>query len=217
MTTSTITGAHISNVDGGDRGSVFNRTLPLLVIWFFAALWLGVSGAARGGPGKPPLMLAAAVTLPLLVFAADARFGWRWFRGLAQLSLPALIAMQTYRIGGAFFVIAWMNGDLPAGFALPAGLGDIAIGAAAPFVAAAVADGRPRARAVAIAWSVLGLVDLVAALSLGVTHSSSLLGVFATSVTTDSLALYPFSLIPMFVVPLSFMLHAIALRRLAHR
>ena len=154
------------------------------MVWFFAALWLGVSGVARGGAGKPPLMLAAAVTLPLLVFAADARFGWRLFRGLAQLSLPALIAMQTYRIGGVFFVIAWMNGELPAGFALPAGLGDIAIGAAAPFVAAAVADGRPRARALALAWSVLGLVDLVAALSLGVTHSSSLLGVFATSVTT---------------------------------
>jgi len=217
MTTTTITGAHISNVDGSARGSGFRRTLTLLVVWFFAALWLGVSGAARGGAGKPPLVLAAAVTLPLLVFAADARLGRRLFRGLAQLSLPALIATQTYRIGGVFFVIAWMTGDLPGAFALPAGLGDIAIGAAAPFVAAAVADGRPRARALALAWNLLGLADLVSALSLGVLHSSSSLGLLATSVTTDRLAVYPFSLIPMFFVPLAFMLHALALRRLARR
>jgi hypothetical protein len=214
MTTTTITGAHLSNVDGGDRGSGFSRTLTLLVVWFFAALWIGVSGVAQGGAGKPPLVLAAAVTVPLLVFAADARFGWRLFRGLAHLGLPALIAMQTYRIGGVFFVVAWMNGDLPGAFALPAGLGDIAIGAAAPFVAAAVANGRPRARAIALGWSVLGVADLVVALFLGVTHSRSSLGVLATSVTTDTLAVYPFSLIPMFFVPLAFMLHALALRRL---
>jgi len=217
MTTTTITAAHLSNVDGGDRGSALRRTLTLLMVWFFAALWLGVSGAARGGAGKPPLLLAVAVTLPLLVFAADARLGWRLFRGLAQLSLPVVMAVQTFRIGGVFFVIAWMNGELPGAFALPAGLGDIAIGAAAPFVAAAVADGRPRARSLALAWNVLGVADLVAALFLGVTHSSSSLGVFATSLTTDTLAVYPFSLIPMFLVPLAFMLHALALRRLPRR
>jgi len=187
------------------------------MVWFFAALWLGVSGAARGGVGKPPLLLAAAVTLPLLVFAADGRSGWRLFRGLAQLSLPALIAMQTFRVGGVFFVIAWMHGDLPGAFALPAGLGDIAIGAAAPFVAAAVADGKRRAPAVAVAWNLLGVVDLIAALFLGVSHSSSSVGVLATGVTTDTLAVYPFSLIPMFLVPLAFMLHALTWRRLARR
>jgi hypothetical protein len=191
--------------------------LTLLIVWFFAALWLGVSGAARGGPGKPPLLLAAAVTLPLLAFAVDARLGWRLFRGLAQLSLPVVIAVQTFRVGGVFFIIAWMNGELPGAFALPAGLGDIAIGAAAPFVAAAVADGRSRARALALAWSVLGVADLVAALFLGVSHSSSPLGVLASGVTTDALAVYPFSLIPMFLVPLAFMLHAVAWRRLPRR
>ena len=91
-----------------------------------------------------------------------------------------------------------------------------AIAFAAPFVAAAVADGRPHARTVALAWNLLGIADLVVALFLGVTHSSSSLGVLATSVTTDTLAIYPFSLIPMFLVPLAFMLHALALRRLAH-
>lgn len=214
--TTTMTESRTSNFAGDDRGSGFSRTLTVLIVWFFGALWLGVSGAAGAAKG-PPVVLAAALTLPLLVFAADARTGWRLFRGLARLDLPALIAAQTFRIGGVFFVIAWMKGDVPAAFALPAGLGDIAIGAAAPFVAAAVAAGRPRARALATVWSLLGLADLVIAVFLGVTHSSSSFGVLATSVTTDTLAVYPFSLIPTFLVPLAVMLHTLALRKLVAR
>jgi len=214
--TSTMIGSRISNAVGDDRGSGLKRTLTVLVVWFFAAVWLGLSGVA-GAAGQPPIGLGVGVMLPFLVFAADARLGWPLFRGLAQLDLPALIAMQTFRIGGVFFVIAWARGDLPAAFALPAGLGDIAIGVAAPFVAAAVAAGRPRARQLATAWTLLGVADLVSALTLGVTHSSSSFGVLATHVTTDRLAVYPFSLIPTFFVPLAFMLHALSLRALARR
>jgi hypothetical protein len=214
--TTAMTESRTSSFSGDDRGSGFSRTLTVLVVWFFAALWLGVSGAAGAGKG-PPVVLGAALTLPLLVFAADARMGWQLFRGLARLELPALIAAQTFRIGGVFFVIAWMKGDLPAGFALPAGLGDIAIGAVAPFVAAAVAAGRPHARGLATVWSLLGLLDLVSAVFLGVTHSSSSFGVLAASVTSDALAVYPFNLIPMFFVPLAVMLHVLALRKLARR
>ena len=66
-------------------------------------------------------------------------------------------------------------------------------------------------------WTLLGLADLVIAVFLGVTHSSSSFGVLATSITTDTLAVYPFSLIPTFLVPLAVMLHTLALRKLVAR
>lgn len=190
-----------------------SRTLPVLVVWFLITVWLGLSGALASA-GGPPLSLAAAVTVPLLVFAADGWLGRPLFRGLTQLELPALIAIQTLRAGGVFFVVAWMQGELPATFALPAGLGDIAVGVAAPFVAGAVAARRPRARALALGFAVLGLLDLVIAVFLGVTHSSSSFGIFASGITTDRMGRYPFSVIPTFVVPLAVMLHAVALRKL---
>lgn len=118
---------------------------------------------------------------------------------------------------GVFFIIAWMAGALPGAFALPAGLGDIAVGAAAPFVAAAVAARRPGHRALAFAWNVVGLADLVTALFLGVTHSRSSFGVLAGSLTTDAVTRYPLALIPTFFVPLAIMPHVIALGRASSR
>jgi hypothetical protein len=198
---------------GGDPG--YARALTVLVAWFFFTVWLGVSGALVGARGTPPAGLAAAIGVPLLVFALDTRFGGPLSRAFARIELPTLTALQTFRVGGVFFLIAYAQGALPAGFALPAGIGDIAIGLAAPFVAAALANRRRSAPAAAAIWNVLGLVDLVTAVAAGVTHSSSALGVFAGAVTTDRLARYPFSLIPTFLVPVAVILHGFSLRALA--
>jgi hypothetical protein len=198
--------------DMTERSAGLARTLPVLVAWFFVTVWLGVRGALGGG--GPPIGIGLALGLPLLAFALDRRFGGPLGRGLAQLDLPTLIALQTFRVGGLFFLIAWWGGTLPGGFALPAGLGDIAVGIAAPFVAAAVAARRPGARALALAWNVAGLLDLAVAVTEGVTHTGSSFGVFAGPITTDALGRYPFSLIPTFFVPLAIMLHVTALRRL---
>jgi hypothetical protein len=71
---------------------------------------------------------------------------------------------------------------------------------------------RPRA---ALVWNLAGLTDLVLAVSAGVTHSSSSLGLLAGPIRTDALGRYPFSLIPTFFVPLAVMLHASALGALS--
>jgi hypothetical protein len=200
---------------GAGAAAGLTRTLPLLVAWFLLALWLGLRGSLGGG--GPPLGLGLAIAIPLVAFAIDRRLGAPLFEGLRQLDPSTAIALQTFRVGGVFFLVAWMGGTLPGAFALPAGLGDVAIGATAPFVAAAVARRRPGHRALAYAWNLAGLVDLVSAVSLGVTHARSPLGVLAGPVTTDALARYPFSLIPTFFVPLAIMLHVTALRGLGQR
>jgi hypothetical protein len=195
------------------RASGLTRVLVVLGLWFFVAIGLGLSGALFT-PGRPAIGLAAAITLPLLAFAVDARLGAPLFRKVLDLPLPTLIAIQTYRIIGVFFLVAWAQGALPAAFALPAGLGDVAVGLLAPFVAAAVSQKTPGHRFWARAWNVAGLADLVIALFDGVTHTSSPLGIFATHPTADALARYPFSLIPTFLVPIALILHVLALRRL---
>ena len=194
------------------RAVALATTLSVLIAWFFLSVWLALRGAAVT-PGKPPLRVAVALLAPLAVFALDGRRRGPLFEGLRRLDVPSLIALQTFRIGGVFFVIAWMTGALPAAFALPAGLGDIAVGATAPFVAAAVAARRRGYRALAVAWNVVGLADLANAVFQGVTHSRSSFGVLAGSVTTEAVTRYPLYLIPTFFVPLAIMLHALALSR----
>jgi hypothetical protein len=196
------------------RAAALATTLSVLVAWFLLSVWLALHGAFGGSPGQPPIGLAITLILPLVVFARDSRLHGPLFEGLRRLDLAGLIAAQTYRIGGVFFLIAWWAGTLPGAFALPAGIGDLAIGLSAPFVAAAVAGRRPGSLALAWTWNVAGVADLVMALFEGVTHSSSPLGLFAGSLPSDAVTRYPLSLSPTFVVPLSLVLHIAAFRRL---
>lgn len=82
-------------------------------------------------------------------------------------SLPAMIGVQVFRVVGFVFLVLLALGQAPAHFALPAGWGDIAIGAAAPLVALALVRDLPAARALAIGWNAVGLLDLVVAVGMG--------------------------------------------------
>jgi hypothetical protein len=188
--------------------------LAVLALWFLVAIALGLSGAL-GAVDRPPIGLAVAMSAPLLAFVLDGWLGAPLFRPVRDLPLSTLVAVQTYRIVGVVFLIAWAQGALPGAFALPAGLGDVVIGLVAPFVAAAVSRSVAGHRFWAIAWNVAGLADLVFAVFLGVTHTDSRLGIFATHPTTDALARYPFNLITTFLVPIAIILHALAFRQLA--
>ena len=96
---------------------------------------------------------------------------------------------------------------LPAVFALPAGYGDMAIGATAALVAWKLAT--PRHRSSFILWQLLGIADLVTAVTLGVT--AGLLDPHGVSMTP--MTVLPLSLIPTFLVPLYLILHVISIRQ----
>jgi hypothetical protein len=96
-------------------------------------------------------------------------------------------------------------------FALPAGLGDMAIGLTAPWmILALVRQPGFAARGAFIRWNVLGIVDLLIAVTIG-----TLSTLFATGapgeISTAPMAMLPLLLIPAFLVPLFLMLHTVAL------
>jgi hypothetical protein len=201
---------HVETWGAPARGAALARTMTVVLAWFFAALAAGLAGAFVA-KGRPPIAIGIAIVAPLFAYGLDRRRGHPWLAGIARLEPPTLALLQTFRVLGVVFLVAWARGALPAGFALPAGVGDLAVGVAAPFVAAALTAGKPYARRLFVAWNVLGVVDLVTAVFLGVAHSRTPLGFLATTQTTDALALYPLCLIPAFFVPLALMLHATSL------
>jgi hypothetical protein len=192
------------------------RTMSALLVWFFVTLAL-VAGGALVSRGGPPIALGGAMLLPMLAYRLDGRRGHPVFEGIARLDPSTLAVLQTFRVIGAVFLVAWWRGALPGGFALPAGIGDVTVGVTAPFVAAAVASRKPYARWLFVAWNVFGIADLVTAVTLGVAHSPTVVGFIHSAITTNSLAAYPFGLIPAFAVPLAIILHAVGLARLAAR
>jgi hypothetical protein len=187
-----------------------------LAAWFIAAFTAGAAGLLDR-PGRPPFELLVFVVLPIGGFGT-AYFASRRFRAFtATLKLTWLVGSHLWRLVGLGFVIGWYVGALPAGFAIPEGLGDIIAALGALALARSLATGSTP-RSWLLAWNVFGLVDLVSAISLGVLYSNGPLGFLASgSVTTRPMVSFPVSLIPTFFVPLFILLHLLTFTRLTVR
>jgi hypothetical protein len=183
----------------------------VLVLWFVVVVLLGAAGAIARPPGTPPFPILIAVTAPVLVFLG-AYWGWPAFRAnVLSLDLPLATSIQAWRAAGLGFLALYAYGVLPGAFAWPAGLGDIAIGVTAPWVARALVrrPGFAIGRVFRV-WNLLGILDLIVAVSVG-GLSSALASGAAGEVTTGPMARLPLLLIPAYLVPLFVMLHLAAL------
>jgi hypothetical protein len=186
--------------------------------WLGAALLLAPAPAsllARDRFYLSPL-IPAFVLLPSTIALVTAWLSPTLRRVLSVVSLPAVIGVQVYRTIGLLFLILLGLGQLPAHFALPAGWGDIAVGVAAPLVAFALVRGIRGGRALAIGWNVFGLLDLVVAVGMGTGFLAPFLAPDLGQRVAPSAAMgvFPMILVPTFAVPVSVLLHLLALGRL---
>lgn len=180
-------------------------TTVLIAAWFVFAVTASGLNLFRTSSNEPPLPLGLAALTPLVLFMVwfVASSGFREFA--MALNPRVLTWVQSWRIVGFVFLVLGAYGILPRLFALPAGWGDIAIGATAPLVALKLAS--PGHRKSFITWQVLGMADLVTAITLG-----PLAGVIDPhGIANDWMTVLPLSLIPTFGVPLFIMLHVICI------
>jgi hypothetical protein len=112
------------------------------------------------------------------------------------------------------FLVLYATGHLPGVFAWPAGVGDVLVGLLAPLVGAAYARGSRRADGWVRVWNWLGIADLLVALTTGFLSSPSPLQMFAFDAPNELISAFPLAMIPVFVVPLSILLHLASLSKL---
>lgn len=190
-------------------------TVAIISLWFLLALGgslLGVFDSKQ----RPPIPLGAAALLPVAAYAI-CYLKWTEFRRFVLgANLRLLTLAQTWRVGGLVFLVLYHQGLLPSVFALPAGWGDIAIGATAPLVALRISSKRDFPKKTFVAWNLLGMFDLLMAVTLGILASASSLGILAGEITTQIMGTFPLSLIPTFFVPLLIIFHLICLGRVWH-
>jgi hypothetical protein len=190
----------------------FARILTGVVVagWFMLALALSLAGVFDSRR-QPPIALGLAAILPVLIFAVTYLGFPRFRQHVLAADLRLLTLAQAWRIGGIVFVALYLLGMLPGIFALPAGLGDMTVGATAPVIAWMI-HSKPRfPRRAFLRWTAFGMLDLVTAVTLGVLSSPSPIGILAGHTTTQVMGVFPMSLIPTFFVPLLFILHLIGL------
>ena len=182
-------------------------TPPGIVTYLVLAIWSGVvmtaiaAGVFAGGASR--LLLTAAQAIPIAAVAIGYR-AWPRFRNyLLTLDLRLVLAAQLWRVIGIAFLFALAFGQLPAGFAVPAGLGDIATGIAALAVVLALGNGN-LTRGRLYAFTALGVVDFLVADATGLSLEPSTLGVWP-------LAIFPTVMVPFFAV-----LHLVAVLQSRH-
>jgi hypothetical protein len=180
-------------------------TAALIAAWFTFALSASALHLFKNQSNSVGVAVGLAALVPIAVFSLwfAASDGFRKFA--LSLNPRTLTYVQSLRVIGVVFVILEARGVLPAIFALPAGYGDIVIGATASFVAWKLAN--PSHRGSFILWQVLGIADLVNAVGLGTT--ARLISPLGTPMV--AMTVLPLSLIPTFLVPLFLIFHIICI------
>ncbi len=173
----------------------------LFIFLFF--VWLVVALIA-GGTGllvqlRPPLPQFVLLTMTaLLLFAGRYRKSFRAW--LHALPWKAFVGFHLTRFVGLYFLWLYYQHQLPGGFALPAGIGDLAVAifALVLLLCAPAVTRRPR---FLLAWNIFGLADILL-----VVVDAAIIG-RADAAAMRPLLQLPLSLLPTFVVPIILATH----------
>ena len=196
------------------------NTLPVWVVviaWAALSLLLTVLGVFATDPDEPPVALLISVIGPVVVLVIAYSFSEKVRTLSLSLDLRLMTAIQAWRVIGAMFLVLMWFGLLPGTFAWPAGIGDLIVGAYAPFVVLAISRRSPGWHKHVVLLNVLGLLDFVGAIGGGVLSGSSPIGILRGEVTTDIMQQLPLSMIPTFAVPFWIVLHIISLVKLRNQ
>ena len=191
--------------------------LGVLALWFTLSFTLGARGVFINRPGTPPLALLAAVVVPIGLFLVVYWTSRSFHQLVLSADVALLTATQSWRFAGVGFIALNLLGFLPGYFAWPAGLGDMAIGVTAPWVAVALARNAHFAGSKTfVAWNIFGIFDF-AVLAVGMGAIAPLIfpdllhTITPQTVTAAPMRHLPLSLVPSFLVPMFTIFHLIAL------
>jgi hypothetical protein len=183
-------------------------TLPGAATYVVLAIWSGLVTTAIvtdvfAGDGASRLLLPASQAIPIAAVAIGYRVWPRFRNYLLRLDLRLVLMAQLWRVIGIAFLFALSFGQLPAGFAVPAGIGDLATGIAALAVVLALGN-FSLTRGRLYAFTALGVADFLLANATG-------LALEPPALTAWPLAIFPTLMIPFFAV-----LHLVAVLQSRH-
>ena len=184
-------------------------------VWLVLVWWVAFASGFRARPGVPTL--PPAIFLPLIVGLLLLLPSKRIGALLDAIPASWLVGLQLYRVLGGIFLVEWLHGRIPGEFALPAGSGDVLVGLLAVPVAYLLHKGARGATALAVAWNVLGIVDLASAVTMGTLTQPGPLQLIVPALPNVLLSSYPTVMTPALAVPSSILLHALSLRQLRRR
>jgi hypothetical protein len=201
-------------------------TMPLssaqkLTTVTIAGLWIGLAIALAttgiyAATATPVPVVGVMAGLPLIVVGVAALLFARVREALLALPVTLLVGLNTMRIfPGGFMVLLALQGRLSGPFPQSAGWGDVIVGLAAIPLTVATARNLWGNRRAVLAWNILGTLDLVTAVSLGVASATgSPIQIFGGTIGSTAMWSLPWSNIPTLLVPFYLISHGIIFAKL---
>jgi hypothetical protein len=181
--------------------------LVIIALWASGITAIAANDGFREVPTSPPGKLAIAFFMPVALFALAYRLLPGLRAWVAAQDIALLIGLQTWRVLGMVFLFLLGLGLLPATFAIPAGVGDVAVGMFALFVLIAVLRQTPGWVGQARWLVVVGVLDFMLAITAATLSGEGRplhLDGAPLPILMQSL---PMVLIPAFLVPLFMIAH----------
>jgi hypothetical protein len=181
-----------------------NRVVTLVLLgWLCFAVGL----ASWFHDARAPAVAVTVWTLTALALFACWKISpiRKW---ALNVDVRCLVLLHVTRLfAGAYFLVLCQRGQLPCGFARPAGWGDMVVAVLA--LAVLCAARTQFAKTLLLTWNTLGLIDIIfvvlSALRFGLNDWQSM----------HALRELPLSLLPTFLVPLIIASHVLIFVRLA--
>lgn len=187
-----------------------------IVIGFFTVYFLYVGIASVNGLFNkvffPPIILLFT-TFPLKIFLFAIVMNLAIYKLiLNNLAIEDIVKVHIFRLIGTFFLIFAFYKVLPSFFAIIAGLGDVITAVTSIYVAKCLKNKTHNAKKLAFIWNTFGLVDIIftAISAIVITKISIDTGCMGV----DTLAFFPYCLIPAFAPPTIIFLHVAIYRKL---
>lgn len=131
---------------------------------------------------------------------------------IEDASLEDLVKLHIFRLVGVFFILLALHDALPKPFAFIAGIGDMLTAISSIFVAKAIQSKKSYARKLTFYWNIFGTVDILfTAIAANVLTKIS---IDTGAMGVDTLAIFPFCIIPAFAPPTILLLHWLIFKKL---
>jgi hypothetical protein len=190
----------------------------ILISLFALAYGIGASGVLAGSTVSAFRPIALTAILPPLLFLAAYAISKRLRQFVLAQDLETLTMLQHWRVLGFAFLLLYAFDRLPALFAWPAGLGDVAVGLLAPIVVMQMAKDPAFVQSWRfLGFHIVGMFDFAIAVATASLASGVLPSFVSNGITSGPMEVWPLNIFPSFFVPIFIILHLAVFLKIADR
>jgi len=186
-----------------------NKIVFPAVVLFFAIYLSYISLASLNGWFNqvlfPPKVLLLT-TFPYGFFLFLIILNTKTYKSILENTpIENIIKLHVFRLIGVFFILLAVHNTLPKPFAFIAGIGDILTALSSIFVVRAIKNKKSFAKKLIYFWNIFGTIDILfTAIAANVLTKIS---IDTGAMGVDTLAVFPFCIIPAFAPPTILFLH----------